>query len=96
VRPFDQPYSGINVLPEKSEGEPGIDEDFGIFGGESEGPTSQIDTLATVGLRVVRPVVPRKQLTTMGSQCEGGAEMRIAFDCFPEQVERLKDALVLE
>src|SRR5215471_19018228 len=95
-RTFDQPYRGVNVLSEKSECETGKCENLGVVGREPERPESQIDAVATVGLRVVRPVVRFKHLTTAGSQGEGGAIMRIAFYRLPEQVERLNDAALFE
>ena len=37
-RTFDQPYSGIDVLPKKSEGETAKCEDIGVVRGEPERP----------------------------------------------------------
>src|SRR5208282_2625511 len=95
-RPFNQSYSDIDVVAQKSDREPGKGEDIGVVRGEPERPASQVETLATVGLPVVCPVVRRKELMTVGSQGEVGAVMRIAFDRLPEQVERPKDAVPLD
>ena len=56
-RTFDQPYGGVDVLPEKSEGETGNCKNLGVVRGKPECLEGQIDALATVRLRVIRPVV---------------------------------------
>jgi len=69
-----------------------VRENLRVFGGGPQGSASQIDTLATVGLQVIRRAVRLEQLMTTGRQSEGRAVIRIVFDRLHYQAERLNDA----
>src|SRR5437588_11694187 len=92
---IDHAEGDIDVLAKISERERS-DGNLGVVGGEPDRPSSQIDTRATVCLQIIDPAVHFELLVTKGCQGEGGAVMRIAFDRLPEQVEGLKDSVLLK
>src|SRR5436190_20492693 len=93
-RTFDQRYAHIDVFAKISERKTRKGKGFGVVRSELECLPSQIDALAIVGLQVVHPIVRREHLMTIGSRGEGGPVMRIAFYRLPQQVERLKGAVL--
>src|ERR1700730_14709755 len=95
-RAVDRADGEINVLAKKSEREGGGRKDLGVIWVVAERPSSEIDALATVCLQIIDPAVHFELMVTKGCQGEGGAVMRIAFDRLPEQVEGLKDAVLLK
>ena len=92
----DQPEGNIDVLAKISENEGSECEDVRVVRADPECLSSKVDTGPPGRFRVFDPASHLELMVTMSRQGESRAVLRIAFYRLPEQVERPKDAALLE